>query len=920
MPQKTNNQAGVAMKQLAPLALSLFLLSACGSGGGGAGDEAAPPNPAESEAVAAALQSGDASTVPGAETLYRTLQRHIDSQLNSQQQAVAQSLGTGINYTPPTSSQRFIIRDLDASFPLVEGSKEGTTLAVAGQAGQGRYAAFGANILRLIQEGGSDQSPLAKGTLAWLLKTSTAQLSSPRRIALSFLGSTESKTKAWLQSQFPAWTIDSCNDPATLASCLAPANLTIAYDGVAAGQEATALSALATALEGGQPLLYLHDRWSSNTFSDQLMARLGLEMPYAGNYFQGDSAQWASADAMLAGDSELDRLQRLIRHLQARDFTFDWSQCTTYVGKTSCEDIPTLKREFLDAASYLRETLNQLDEQGVPLFAGSRHKLLKYFVLLGDKLRQDIRYPMDKVSTDSNRFLAAYLADHLTYYHRGVNPRQLDLGNFSTALVADIATDTVDLDLPLGPEAKQRGTGLYALPGRSLTVERLDSTAAELSLFLNTQRASSSRVWDPNKYLRPRYLRSPDMTLAAGQTATLTSPYGGPLLLNLPVGSGTVKLRIRGAARYAYLDGVTNATDINAFKTALAASPFGWAGIRTNFVEINSRTEKLKDTIASAPYNGDLAAALGAIWTYMIKGTYELAGFNGSELTMASAITSRCTQLGWNCTDPVIHAKPAIQHINIDLSSACGNGCSGNPYDQDWALDPMGWGESHEIGHNLQRGRLKIYDGRSTEVSNNIFPSYKGWQYYQNTGIKLGHCTSGAHTTLYSWLQDAYKSGDPKQALYTRLWSQTGTYDNAGERLGFYLQLAFAANATPGLDNGWQIFTLMYLHERLFSNAIKDDTTWNNNKDKLGFGTYSNRPSNMNGNDFMLISYSFLTGKDQRPFFDLWGISYSAEASQQVASYTLPAAAKVYYAADNHCISLNALALPVDGSATWPTP
>lgn len=910
------------MKQLAPLALSVLLLSACGGGGGGSdggtGSTGPTPDLTDVQTVSAALVSGDAQDIRGADALYPILLDQIGTQLNNQAQVVDQTLSSGISYTPPLSSQRFVLHDLDTSFPLIEGSKEGTTLAIAGQLAQGRFAAYGANVLRLLQEGSSDAlSAPVNGTLAWLLKITPAQLSTPHHVALSFLGSDETKTRQWLQDHFPTWTIDRCNEVATLATCLAPAELTLAYDTVATADQGAALTALTTTLKQGKPLLYLHNRWSSSAFADQLMAKLGVEMPYSGNYFQGDRAQWADADAMLAREGELHRLRRLIRHLQARDFSFDWSQCMTYVGKTSCEDIPGLRAEFLDAATYLRDALNQLDTTGQALFASDHRKLLKTFVLLGDKLRQDIRYPMDKVNTDSNRFLAAYLADHLTYYHRDVNPRQTDLGNFSAALADDLATNTVDLDLPLGPEAKRRGTGIYALPGRTLTVECLDGNTAELSFFLNTQRSSSSRVWDPNKYQRPRYLRSPDMALAAGQRTAITSPYGGPLLLNLPSGSGTMKLRIRGAARYAYLDGITNPTDISAFKTTLAASPFGWAGIRTNFVEINARTEMLRETIASAPYNGDLSAALGAIWTYMIKGTYELAGFNGSELAMANAITTRCTQLAWNCSDPVVHAKPAIQHINIDLSAACGDGCSGNPYDQDWSLDPMGWGESHEIGHNLQRGRLKIYDGRSGEVSNNIFPSYKGWQYYQNTGIKLGHCTSGAHTALYAWLQDAYKSGDPKQTLYNRLWSQTGTYDNAGERLGFYLQLAFAANATPGLDNGWQIFTLMYLHERLFTDAIKNDSSWSSNKDKLGFGTYTSRPSNISGNDFMLISYSLLSGKDQRPFFDLWGVSYSAEASQQVASYTLPAAAKVYYATDNHCVSLNAPALPVDGSTVW---
>lgn len=77
--------------------------------------------------------------------------------------------------------------------------------------------------------------------------------------------------------------------------------------------------------------------------------------------------------------------------------------------------------------------------------------------------------------------------------------------------------------------------------------------------------------------------------------------------------------------------------------------------------------------------------------------------------------------------------------------AACGNGCSGNPFDMDWTIIPIGWGESHELGHNMQMSLLQIsytaegvdtniwtsYQNRATENSNNIFPYHGKWFYYR---------------------------------------------------------------------------------------------------------------------------------------------------------------------------------------------
>jgi len=51
----------------------------------------------------------------------------------------------------------------------------------------------------------------------------------------------------------------------------------------------------------------------------------------------------------------------------------------------------------------------------------------------------------------------------------------------------------------------------------------------------------------------------------------------------------------------------------------------------------------------------------------------------------------------------------------------------------------------------------------------------------------------------------------------------------------------------------------------------------------------------MNGNDFLLIASSFIIGRDMRPMFDLWGVTYSAAASAQVAAYGYTPSAKLLF-------------------------
>ena len=116
-------------------------------------------------------------------------------------------------------------------------------------------------------------------------------------------------------------------------------------------------------------------------------------------------------------------------------------------------------------------------------------------------------------------------------------------------------------------------------------------------------------------------------------------------------------------------------------------------------------------------------------------------------------------------------------------------------------------------------------------------------------------------------LSDAAKTADPKAAVHDALWVK-GTYD----RLEFYVQLAWQAQSPPQFgDGGWDLYTGLYLQDRLFGKAVASDAAWAAAKDGLGFGSYDRTTAAaISGNDWMLVATSYLTGKDQRPFFDLW--------------------------------------------------
>jgi hypothetical protein len=418
-------------------------------------------------------------------------------------------------------------------------------------------------------------------------------------------------------------------------------------------------------------------------------------------------------------------------------------------------------------------------------------------------------------------------------------------------------------------------------------------------------------------YNRPKFLWSTKIPLVKDKAVTVTSPYGGIIFLSTdatPTSLQTIQVAASDVARHAIFDG----TNLSEFNTQIATTPFNWAEIKLPALEIHSRMDLMKESINDVLIGGNLNRLVALTDTYLYKDIYGLAGMVGAGFSQPQTVLDFCSAKSWNCTDPILHGMTNIQHINADQAN-CGAGCSGNPYDQYWAYTPLGWGESHEIGHNLQRGRLKIYDGASTEVSNNIFPTHKWWRFNKVAGETVIYGRSLGFKATFDTLQQAVKTTNPVDTVRQAIWVNGEVF----QRLIFYWEMVMSSQDLPQLgDNGWDLFRLMYLHERLFSKAIGNDTDWNNQRAGLGFGQYVRTDASaITSNDFMLISMSYITGRDQRPFFDMWGVTYTAAASNQVAQFTFPAAAKKFWIVDKEDQSFkDPLATPVaiDGVSPWP--
>jgi len=129
------------------------------------------------------------------------------------------------------------------------------------------------------------------------------------------------------------------------------------------------------------------------------------------------------------------------------------------------------------------------------------------------------------------------------------------------------------------------------------------------------------------------------------------------------------------------------------------------------------------------------------------------------------------------------------------------------------------------------------------------------------------------------------------------------------------------------VENGWHVLARLHILIREYNLADNNDDAWNAKKDALGFSDYSRAEANNIGKEeWFVIAFSKATELDYRDYLNMWGISFDAKASQQVASFGYPSVPRQYFISSSkgYCLTgengdfLGKASLPVDGNQSWP--
>lgn len=634
----------------------------------------------------------------------------------------------------------------------------------------GRFAAFGGNPI-IVAANNAVLASMLRNTITWLnggsdpaaagsgFKIVTANIPG----ASSYWFQHDVPTRAWLTSTYPSASVNANNacDNAALSGCLASANLLVlscqvegSADTASSNWPATAAAvgaavgpAVKAFLARGGAVLYVHYYRDANALTDAVFPELGIR--YVDNNYW---SQYGLKDADVStttpsgsGGGALSLTNALTGLLDTLTgvtplSSVDMAACLNNDASTwtSCAPAdgvaPAFAAKLGAPALLLRDTLRAIDRSGTDLFATAGRKSLKLAVLLGDKYRANstadagttpLRLPFR--GTDYAAFAGAVFADSSVLYRRVGTPAQDSLGTLycprSTLYAGGCGSDAFDhrkwaaraavvasieasANVPI--DDGWTSTGLFALPGRTFTVERLDAGAREagIMLFFHRESTTKARQVDATTgwsvYDRPQFAQSGVIKIAGpgAALANVTTPHGGPIYL-WRAGAGSaataaaepvVRLRFTGVAQHPAILDVNDDAAVAAFVATVATNPIPMVDLRAEGFEVHARRDKLLDSLKAplAPLQDYTAAGSAGMRALLddfkynfVEAVYSLAGFKLPGKPLATTITpvlaSACSTLGWSCTDESVHARTSTQHSNYDENAACGDGCSGNP-------------------------------------------------------------------------------------------------------------------------------------------------------------------------------------------------------------------------------------------------
>ncbi len=379
----------------------------------------------------------------------------------------------------------------------------------------------------------------------------------------------------------------------------------------------------------------------------------------------------------------------------------------------------------------------------------------------------------------------------------------------------------ISIKLDTAPGHQWMSTGLYAAPGETITITIPKGNEFAVQLGAHKDWTGHHTTWR-----RPHRVAT-WMDLKEGENK-LSSPFGGLIYLVPNKPQGVVDVTIAGAARAAFFKaGETSDADWNA---NIKNSPAPWAELQGRRVIITVPAEVARTVTQPA--------AVMARWDAMAD-EYD-----------------RFTGLSPNATEPQHQSSPRQHRYVPDIDISAGYMHSGYPImtftdvPPTWVkLDgkpyPGGWGEWHELGHNMQ-GSFG-WDGLG-EVTNNI--------HSLNILTKNGQPENiiKLYATADKLFLDPNRDYDAIEDVFLKLV------------MFWQLNLAF---------RGDDFYTKMYSSYRDLGKAgILKDETW---------------PTTSDGRKQMfMFAASKISGYNLLDFFDKWGLKPTTDTRAKIGALNLP--------------------------------
>lgn len=796
-------------------------------------------------------------------------------------------------------------------------SSDGRALGIAGVKDNTKFMVYGGHPLRnlydnsdLVNDG---MNTFMKNVVSWLTEGKSANLN----IALVHTDESrwfkdESGTREWLTANYAEGlqvNEDNACDGAELVGCLkADVDLLIISQVLGDHSLADVEAGVAYATQQGIPVLYMHHDGGLTDLGRSILKHFNVHY-LSDNYWPKLTINGANFSDFAQYPPNIAAIRTALINLNDASFPFNVADCAVDCGDQYAE-------QFSSGESAVKSLFDSYDSSKFRLFDMEGYRFQKLLVLIADQFRQDIRYPMSVTSTDTTEFLKAKFADSLVYISRDINPVPVDLGNYSRTDFSHITPTTKTVSM--ASKSSFKAAGVYALPGKTVTVTRNDTNEVATSIRINTIRSGATHEWDANGYSRPKYLTSMSLSIAPGETIAFTSPYGGPIHITFNTNDIDVNFTFKNIGEHPYWAGPE---DDDSFAYALAANDFDWAEFATSSFEIHSKADRVQRVLDSSYWTTPQELAAG-IKLYATNYTHVLAGFQGPDLTPEPEIAGWAAEQGFT-----LATVNTVKHMNADQAT-CGGACSGNPYDTYGVFHPVEHGNLHEIGHGLQSNWFLFTFGSARQGGHgatNFYSYYPRQHFYENTGI---HSTTGATTICpvtaaplyrsdFDALVEAASTDDPGATVAAimeratlgellptdpRGLTRSGSYDY---NYFVWWQLALQARIHDRLDNGYHIIGRMHILQRQFGTATSSDENWAAMRDNLGLSLYTRVEAKaMSYNDWIMVTASRAVELNFAQPLNLLGVITSQKAKDQVAHNGYPVIGNEFVTMNDFCAAI----------------